>query len=119
MRFIQLQVCIIVRLFFPLLCPLITFASACWEELKVLAKKRQQELQTAEKCHCFYQDLTEALILIEVLQPLIYQPIQVSTLAIVELVPLPTGATEEHPRRHCKRFAGSDFTDEETRSSAQ
>lgn len=92
----SLHYCLTFFFFPPLLCPLITFPSACWEELKVLARKRQQELQTAEKCHCFYQDLTEALILIEVLQPLIYQPLQVNTLSIVELLPLTTGATEEH-----------------------
>lgn len=90
--------------------------SACWEELKVSARRRQQELQTAEEYHCFYQDLTEALILIEVLHLPGDPPVQVS---LLHLLPTTTGATEEHPRRHSKRLAGTDFTDEETRSSAQ
>ncbi|KAM9341571.1 spectrin beta chain, non-erythrocytic 5 [Symphorus nematophorus] len=39
--------------------------SACWEDLKGVAKERQYQLQRAEECHHFYQDLSEALTLIQ------------------------------------------------------
>ncbi|XP_062252883.1 spectrin beta chain, non-erythrocytic 5 [Platichthys flesus] len=39
--------------------------SACWEDLKAVARGRQDELQRAEGCHRFYQDLTDALMLIQ------------------------------------------------------
>ncbi|XP_071354370.1 spectrin beta chain, non-erythrocytic 5 [Trachinotus anak] len=35
--------------------------SACWEDLKTVARERQDQLQRAEECHRFYQDLTDAL----------------------------------------------------------
>ncbi|XP_026156546.1 spectrin beta chain, non-erythrocytic 5 isoform X2 [Mastacembelus armatus] len=38
---------------------------ACWEDLKGVARDRQDQLQRAEECHRFYQDLTDALILIQ------------------------------------------------------
>ncbi|XP_036927334.1 spectrin beta chain, non-erythrocytic 5 isoform X2 [Acanthopagrus latus] len=39
--------------------------SACWEDLKGVAKERQDQLQRAEECHRFYRDLTDALTLIK------------------------------------------------------
>ncbi|XP_039992754.1 spectrin beta chain, non-erythrocytic 5 isoform X2 [Xiphias gladius] len=39
--------------------------SARWEDLKALARERQDQLQRAEECHRFYQDLTDALTLIQ------------------------------------------------------
>uniref|UniRef100_I3J096 Spectrin, beta, non-erythrocytic 5 n=1 Tax=Oreochromis niloticus TaxID=8128 RepID=I3J096_ORENI len=39
--------------------------SASWEDLKSLAKERQDQLQKAEECHRFYQDLSDALTLIQ------------------------------------------------------
>ncbi|XP_029350237.1 spectrin beta chain, non-erythrocytic 5 [Echeneis naucrates] len=39
--------------------------SACWEELNVTAGRRRAQLQTAEECHHFYQDLADALMLIQ------------------------------------------------------
>ncbi|XP_056867453.1 spectrin beta chain, non-erythrocytic 5 isoform X2 [Takifugu flavidus] len=39
--------------------------SACWEELKAAARRRQDHLQTAEECHRLYQDLSDALTLIQ------------------------------------------------------
>uniref|UniRef100_A0A3Q3IUH0 Calponin-homology (CH) domain-containing protein n=1 Tax=Monopterus albus TaxID=43700 RepID=A0A3Q3IUH0_MONAL len=39
--------------------------SACWEDLKAVARERQDQLQRAEECHRFYQDLTDALTLIQ------------------------------------------------------
>ncbi|XP_034530593.1 spectrin beta chain, non-erythrocytic 1 [Notolabrus celidotus] len=39
--------------------------SACWEDLKGVARERQDQLQRAEECHRFYQDLTDALTLIQ------------------------------------------------------
>ncbi|XP_035529504.1 spectrin beta chain, non-erythrocytic 5 [Morone saxatilis] len=39
--------------------------SACWEDLKVVARERQDQLQRAEECHRFYRDLTDALTLIQ------------------------------------------------------
>ncbi|XP_022067652.2 spectrin beta chain, non-erythrocytic 5 isoform X2 [Acanthochromis polyacanthus] len=36
-----------------------------WEDLKVVAKERQDRLQTAEECHRFYRDLSDALTLIQ------------------------------------------------------
>ncbi|XP_040917192.1 spectrin beta chain, non-erythrocytic 2 [Toxotes jaculatrix] len=39
--------------------------SACWEDLKYVARDRQDQLQRAEECHRFYQDLTDALTLIQ------------------------------------------------------
>uniref|UniRef100_A0A3B4ZEI6 Spectrin, beta, non-erythrocytic 5 n=1 Tax=Stegastes partitus TaxID=144197 RepID=A0A3B4ZEI6_9TELE len=36
-----------------------------WEDLKVVAKERQDQLQTAEECHRFYRDLSDALTLIQ------------------------------------------------------
>uniref|UniRef100_A0A3P8T408 Spectrin, beta, non-erythrocytic 5 n=1 Tax=Amphiprion percula TaxID=161767 RepID=A0A3P8T408_AMPPE len=36
-----------------------------WEDLKVVAKERQDHLQTAEECHRFYRDLSDALTLIQ------------------------------------------------------
>lgn len=47
--------------FILLLC-----CSACWEELKAVARRRQDHLQTAEECHRLYQDLSDALTLIQV-----------------------------------------------------
>ncbi|XP_069573815.1 spectrin beta chain, non-erythrocytic 5 [Brachyistius frenatus] len=38
--------------------------SAYWEDLKGVAKERQDQLQRAEECHRFYQDLSDALTLI-------------------------------------------------------
>ncbi|XP_056249803.1 spectrin beta chain, non-erythrocytic 5 [Seriola aureovittata] len=38
---------------------------ACWEDLKEVARERQDQLQRAEECHRFYQDLTDALTLIK------------------------------------------------------
>ncbi|XP_030248101.1 spectrin beta chain, non-erythrocytic 5 [Sparus aurata] len=38
---------------------------ACWEDLKGVAKERQDQLQRAEECHRFYRDLTDALTLIK------------------------------------------------------
>ncbi|KAM7376448.1 hypothetical protein PAMP_006181 [Pampus punctatissimus] len=38
--------------------------SACWEDLKGVARERQDQLQRAEECHRFYQDLSDALTLI-------------------------------------------------------
>nr|XP_046269773.1 spectrin beta chain, non-erythrocytic 5 [Scatophagus argus] len=38
--------------------------SACWVDLKDAARERQDQLQRAEECHRFYQDLTDALTLI-------------------------------------------------------
>lgn len=40
--------------------------SACWEDLWVVARERQDRLQRAEECHRFYQDLSDALTLIQV-----------------------------------------------------
>ena len=45
---------------------MLTFCSACWEDLKGVAKERQDQLQRAEECHRFYRDLTDALTLIKV-----------------------------------------------------
>ncbi|XP_029317025.1 LOW QUALITY PROTEIN: spectrin beta chain, non-erythrocytic 5 [Cottoperca gobio] len=39
--------------------------SACWEDLKGVARERQDQLQRAEECHRFYQDLSDALTLIK------------------------------------------------------
>ncbi|KAK5886954.1 hypothetical protein CesoFtcFv8_017933 [Champsocephalus esox] len=39
--------------------------SACWEDLKAVATERQDQLQKAEECHRFYQDLSDALTLIQ------------------------------------------------------
>ncbi|XP_068608001.1 spectrin beta chain, non-erythrocytic 5 [Brachionichthys hirsutus] len=39
--------------------------SAFWEDLKGVARERQGQLQKAEECHHFYQDLTDALTLIQ------------------------------------------------------
>ncbi|XP_028422093.1 spectrin beta chain, non-erythrocytic 5 [Perca flavescens] len=39
--------------------------SACWEDLKGVARERQDQLQRAEECYRFYQDLTDALTLIQ------------------------------------------------------
>ncbi|CAK6979040.1 spectrin beta chain%2C non-erythrocytic 5 [Scomber scombrus] len=39
--------------------------SACWEELKDASRERQEQLQKAEKCHRFYQDMSDALTLIK------------------------------------------------------
>ncbi|XP_020497621.2 spectrin beta chain, non-erythrocytic 5 [Labrus bergylta] len=39
--------------------------SACWEDLKGVARERRDQLQRAEECHCFYQDLADALTLIK------------------------------------------------------
>ncbi|XP_038585015.1 spectrin beta chain, non-erythrocytic 5 isoform X1 [Micropterus salmoides] len=39
--------------------------SACWEDLKGVARERQDQLQKAEECHRFYQDLTDSLTLIQ------------------------------------------------------
>ncbi|XP_044022541.1 spectrin beta chain, non-erythrocytic 5 isoform X2 [Siniperca chuatsi] len=39
--------------------------SACWDDLKSVARERQDQLQRAEECHRFYQDLTDALTLIQ------------------------------------------------------
>ncbi|XP_047467733.1 spectrin beta chain, non-erythrocytic 5 [Mugil cephalus] len=39
--------------------------SACWEDLNNAARERQDQLQRAEKCHGFYQDLSDALTLIQ------------------------------------------------------
>uniref|UniRef100_A0A4W6DIZ9 Spectrin beta, non-erythrocytic 5 n=1 Tax=Lates calcarifer TaxID=8187 RepID=A0A4W6DIZ9_LATCA len=39
--------------------------SACWEDLKGVARERQDQLQRAEECHRFYQDLSDALTLIQ------------------------------------------------------
>ncbi|XP_054861726.1 spectrin beta chain, non-erythrocytic 5 isoform X3 [Amphiprion ocellaris] len=36
-----------------------------WEDLKIVAKERQDHLQTAEECHRFYRDLSDALTLIQ------------------------------------------------------
>ncbi|XP_029982912.1 spectrin beta chain, non-erythrocytic 5 [Sphaeramia orbicularis] len=38
---------------------------AFWEELRAMAMERQDQLQKAEECHRFYQDLTDALALIQ------------------------------------------------------
>ncbi|XP_034432002.1 spectrin beta chain, non-erythrocytic 1 [Hippoglossus hippoglossus] len=38
---------------------------ACWEDLKAVARGRQDQLQRAEGCHRFYQDLSDALMLIQ------------------------------------------------------
>ncbi|XP_035850836.1 spectrin beta chain, non-erythrocytic 5 [Sander lucioperca] len=39
--------------------------SACWEDLKGVARERQDQLQRAEECYRFYQDLSDALTLIK------------------------------------------------------
>ncbi|KAG7510030.1 spectrin beta chain, non-erythrocytic 5 [Solea senegalensis] len=39
--------------------------SACWEELKGVARERRDQLLTAEECHRFYQELMDALTLIQ------------------------------------------------------
>ncbi|XP_076605262.1 spectrin beta chain, non-erythrocytic 5 [Chaetodon auriga] len=39
--------------------------SACWEDLKGVARERQAQLQRAEECHRLYRDLSDALILIQ------------------------------------------------------
>ncbi|XP_060938197.1 spectrin beta chain, non-erythrocytic 2 [Limanda limanda] len=39
--------------------------SACWEDLKAVARSREDQLQRAEGCHHFYQDLSDALMLIQ------------------------------------------------------
>nr|XP_057947283.1 spectrin beta chain, non-erythrocytic 5-like isoform X2 [Doryrhamphus excisus] len=39
--------------------------SACWEDLRGVAKERQSQLQKAEECHHLYQDLSDALTLIQ------------------------------------------------------
>ncbi|XP_068456287.1 spectrin beta chain, non-erythrocytic 5 [Clinocottus analis] len=39
--------------------------SACWEDLRSVARERQDQLQRAEECHRFYRDLTDALTLIQ------------------------------------------------------
>ncbi|XP_070699072.1 spectrin beta chain, non-erythrocytic 5 [Pempheris klunzingeri] len=39
--------------------------SACWDDLKGVARERQDQLQRAEECHRFYQDLSDALTLIQ------------------------------------------------------
>ncbi|XP_054653046.1 spectrin beta chain, non-erythrocytic 1 isoform X2 [Dunckerocampus dactyliophorus] len=39
--------------------------SACWENLRGVAKERQSQLQKAEECHHLYQDLSDALTLIQ------------------------------------------------------
>ncbi|KAF1375246.1 hypothetical protein PFLUV_G00237590 [Perca fluviatilis] len=39
--------------------------SACWEDLKGVARERQDQLQRAEECYRFYQDLSDALTLIQ------------------------------------------------------
>ncbi|XP_030614955.1 spectrin beta chain, non-erythrocytic 5 [Archocentrus centrarchus] len=39
--------------------------SACWEDLKGASRERQDQLQRAEECHRFYQDLSDALTLIQ------------------------------------------------------
>ncbi|KAG7215088.1 hypothetical protein INR49_011666 [Caranx melampygus] len=39
--------------------------SACWEDLKEVARERQDRLLKAEECHRFYQDLSDALTLIQ------------------------------------------------------
>ncbi|XP_068593345.1 spectrin beta chain, non-erythrocytic 5 [Cebidichthys violaceus] len=39
--------------------------SACWENLRSVARERQDQLQRAEECHRFYQDLSDALTLIQ------------------------------------------------------
>ncbi|XP_054470225.1 LOW QUALITY PROTEIN: spectrin beta chain, non-erythrocytic 5 [Anoplopoma fimbria] len=39
--------------------------SACWEDLRSVARERQDQLQRAEECHRFYRDLTDALTLIK------------------------------------------------------
>ncbi|CAJ1074861.1 spectrin beta chain%2C non-erythrocytic 5 [Xyrichtys novacula] len=38
--------------------------SACWEDLKSVARERQDQLERAEECHRFYQELADALTLI-------------------------------------------------------
>ncbi len=40
--------------------------SAFWEDLKGVARERQDQLMKAEECHRCYQDLTDALTLIQV-----------------------------------------------------
>ncbi|KAM7403778.1 hypothetical protein PAMA_004285 [Pampus argenteus] len=37
---------------------------ACWEDLRDVARERQDQLQRAKECHHFYQDLSDALTLI-------------------------------------------------------
>ncbi|XP_027134554.1 spectrin beta chain, non-erythrocytic 5 [Larimichthys crocea] len=39
--------------------------SACWEDLMGVAIERQEQLQRAEECHRFYQDLADSLTLIQ------------------------------------------------------
>ncbi|XP_067469592.1 spectrin beta chain, non-erythrocytic 5 isoform X2 [Thunnus thynnus] len=39
--------------------------SACWEDLRGVARERQDKLQRAEECHRFYRDLSDALTLIQ------------------------------------------------------
>ncbi|XP_041668259.1 spectrin beta chain, non-erythrocytic 5 [Cheilinus undulatus] len=39
--------------------------SAWWEDLKGISRERQDQLQRAEECHRFYQDLADALMLIQ------------------------------------------------------
>ncbi|KAM6918067.1 spectrin beta chain, non-erythrocytic 5 [Lycodopsis pacificus] len=39
--------------------------SACWEDLRSVARERQDRLQRAEGCHRFYRDLSDALTLIQ------------------------------------------------------
>ncbi|XP_078145742.1 spectrin beta chain, non-erythrocytic 5 [Centroberyx gerrardi] len=39
--------------------------SACWEDLRGVARERQDQLLRAEECHRFYQDLSDALTLIQ------------------------------------------------------
>lgn len=44
----------------------ICLCSACWEEVKAAARRRQELLQTAEDCHRLHQGLSDALTLIQV-----------------------------------------------------
>lgn len=45
---------------------LLCFCSICWVNLLGVARVRQDQLQVAEECHQFYQELTDALTLIQV-----------------------------------------------------
>lgn len=100
---------------FPLFILTLFVCSACWEDLKGVARERQDRLQRAEECHCFYQDLTDALTLIQVQYLSICHP---SIRTHIYEVSHSVGATEEHSWWHGEGFARSDVTDEETWSSA-
>lgn len=61
-----------------------------------MAKERQQKLQTAEECHCFYQDLTDALTFIQVLYPPLDHPSIHADIQYIYRLFISIGAKEEH-----------------------